>query len=83
MSQNYSKYALYLLPLHKLVFIVLFTLCRYCQVGNAVAVPVGRALGYALGLAYQRLAGNEPLIKLPSNFSFLTPPIDDIVVLQT
>uniref|UniRef100_M1BL20 DNA (cytosine-5-)-methyltransferase n=2 Tax=Solanum tuberosum TaxID=4113 RepID=M1BL20_SOLTU len=56
---------------------------RYCQVGNAVAVPVGRALGYALGLAYQRLAGNEPLIKLPSNFSFLTPPIDDIVVLQT
>ncbi|XP_059306579.1 DNA (cytosine-5)-methyltransferase CMT2-like [Lycium ferocissimum] len=55
---------------------------RYCQVGNAVAVPVGRALGYALGLAYQRLAGNEPLIKLPSNFSFLTPPIDDIVVLQ-
>lgn len=55
---------------------------RYCQVGNAVAVPVGRALGYALGLAYQRLAGNEPLIKLPPNFSFLTPPIDDIVVLQ-
>ncbi|KAJ8538742.1 hypothetical protein K7X08_030038 [Anisodus acutangulus] len=55
---------------------------RYCQVGNAVAVPVGRALGYALGLAYQRLAGNEPLIKLPPKFSFLTPPIDDIVVLQ-
>ncbi|KAF3642124.1 DNA (cytosine-5)-methyltransferase CMT2 [Capsicum annuum] len=55
---------------------------RYCQVGNAVAVPVGRALGYALGLAYQRLAGTEPLIKLPPNFSFLTPPIDDIVVVQ-
>ncbi|XP_070048219.1 DNA (cytosine-5)-methyltransferase CMT2 isoform X2 [Nicotiana tomentosiformis] len=55
---------------------------RYCQVGNAVAVPVGRALGYALGLAFQRLTGNEPLIKLPPNFSFLKPPIDDIVVLQ-
>nr|ALF12303.1 chromomethylase 2 [Nicotiana benthamiana] len=55
---------------------------RYCQVGNAVAVPVGRALGYALGLAFQRLTGDEPLIKLPPNFSFLKPPIDDIVVLQ-
>ncbi|CAN4076084.1 unnamed protein product [Withania somnifera] len=55
---------------------------RYCQVGNAVAVPVGRVLGYAFGLAYQRLAGNEPLIKLPPKFSFLTPPINDIVVLQ-
>lgn len=67
---------------YKYFFIVFFIWCRYCQVGNAVAVPVGRALGYALGLAFQRLTGDEPLIKLPPNFSFLKPPIDDIVVLQ-
>ncbi|RDY09025.1 DNA (cytosine-5)-methyltransferase CMT2, partial [Mucuna pruriens] len=43
---------------------------RYCQIGNAVAVPVARALGYALGLAYRRkLSGNEPLITLPPKFS--------------
>ncbi|CAH9132941.1 unnamed protein product [Cuscuta epithymum] len=51
---------------------------RYCQVGNAVAVPVGRALGYALGIAFQRLCGDEPLIKLPPNFTFLQPSIDKI-----
>ncbi|ONI05789.1 hypothetical protein PRUPE_5G024100 [Prunus persica] len=42
---------------------------RYCQVGNAVAVPVARALGYALGLAVRKLSGNEPLMTLPRNFS--------------
>ncbi|KAK7360619.1 hypothetical protein VNO77_02626 [Canavalia gladiata] len=42
---------------------------RYCQIGNAVAVPVARALGYALGLAYRNLSGNEPLITLPPKFS--------------
>ncbi|CAL9028724.1 unnamed protein product [Prunus brigantina] len=42
---------------------------RYCQVGNAVAVPVARALGYALGLAVRNLSGNEPLMTLPRNFS--------------
>ncbi|GKV21739.1 hypothetical protein SLEP1_g31691 [Rubroshorea leprosula] len=43
---------------------------RYIQVGNAVAVPVARALGYSLGLAYQGLASNEnePLLKLPAGF---------------
>ncbi|KAG5099593.1 hypothetical protein JHK82_044645 [Glycine max] len=42
---------------------------RYCQIGNAVAVPVSRALGYALGLACRKLNGNEPLVTLPSKFS--------------
>ncbi|KAB2047277.1 hypothetical protein E1A91_A13G033900v1 [Gossypium mustelinum] len=42
---------------------------RYIQVGNAVAVPVSRALGYALGLAYQGVVSNdEPLTKLPPRF---------------
>ncbi|OMO86031.1 C-5 cytosine methyltransferase [Corchorus capsularis] len=41
---------------------------RYIQVGNAVAVPVARALGYALGLAYQGRAGDEPYTKLPHGF---------------
>ena len=41
---------------------------RYIQVGNAVAVPVSRALGYTLGLAYQGRTNNEPLFKLPPKF---------------
>ncbi|XVE56455.1 hypothetical protein DITRI_Ditri04bG0011200 [Diplodiscus trichospermus] len=41
---------------------------RYIQVGNAVAVPVSRVLGYALGLAYQGVASDEPLVKLPPRF---------------
>ncbi|KAK9020151.1 hypothetical protein V6N11_054643 [Hibiscus sabdariffa] len=36
---------------------------------NAVAVPVCRALGYALGLAYRVfVSSDEPLMKLPSRF---------------
>nr|XP_011465070.1 PREDICTED: DNA (cytosine-5)-methyltransferase CMT2 isoform X1 [Fragaria vesca subsp. vesca] len=42
---------------------------RYCQVGNAVAIPVARALGYALGLAVHKSSGNEPLLTLPPKFS--------------
>ncbi|XP_020227440.1 DNA (cytosine-5)-methyltransferase CMT2 isoform X2 [Cajanus cajan] len=45
---------------------------RYCQIGNAVAVPVARALGYALGLAYRKLSGDEPLMTLPPKFSHST-----------
>ncbi|XP_047057529.1 DNA (cytosine-5)-methyltransferase CMT1-like [Lolium rigidum] len=42
---------------------------KYIQVGNAVAVPVARALGYSLGLAYQgKFHGDQPLFKLPGNF---------------
>ncbi|KAL3497951.1 hypothetical protein ACH5RR_040683 [Cinchona calisaya] len=55
---------------------------RYSQVGNAVAIPVGRALGYALGMAFQKLSGDGPLMTLPPNFSFLRPVNDEIVVLQ-
>lgn len=42
---------------------------RYCQVGNAVAVPVARALGFALGMAYRKLSGDEHLLTLPPKFS--------------
>ncbi|KAK6274454.1 hypothetical protein POUND7_004163 [Theobroma cacao] len=45
---------------------------RYCQVGNAVAVPVARALGYAMGMAFQKQSGNEPLMTLPPKFSLRT-----------
>ncbi|OMP03392.1 hypothetical protein COLO4_10449 [Corchorus olitorius] len=41
---------------------------RYIQVGNAVAVPVARALGFALGKAYKGLAGDEPVATLPQGF---------------
>ncbi|KAL6982395.1 DNA (cytosine-5)-methyltransferase cmt3 [Sarracenia purpurea var. burkii] len=41
---------------------------RYIQVGNAVAVPVARALGYALAMAFQGSSGEEPLFTLPKKF---------------
>ncbi|KAL5789117.1 hypothetical protein ACOSQ2_004005 [Xanthoceras sorbifolium] len=41
---------------------------RYIQVGNAVAVPVGIALGYTFGLACQGLSDEQPLTKLPFKF---------------
>lgn len=47
-------------------------ICRYRQVGNAVAVPVGRALGYTLGMAVQKLTGDKPLMTLPPKFSHST-----------
>ncbi|XP_038685024.1 DNA (cytosine-5)-methyltransferase CMT2-like isoform X2 [Tripterygium wilfordii] len=45
---------------------------RYRQVGNAVAIPVARALGYALGMAFQKQGGDEPLMTLPQGFSHST-----------
>ncbi|GAB2217639.1 hypothetical protein Droror1_Dr00000842 [Drosera rotundifolia] len=41
---------------------------RYIQVGNAVAVPVAMALGYAMGNAIQQLSGDEPLTIVPLKF---------------
>uniref|UniRef100_A0ACD5VBH7 Uncharacterized protein n=1 Tax=Avena sativa TaxID=4498 RepID=A0ACD5VBH7_AVESA len=42
---------------------------KYIQVGNAVAVPVARALGYSFGQAYQgEFHGDQPLFKLPRKF---------------
>ncbi|KAL1205566.1 putative DNA (cytosine-5)-methyltransferase CMT1 [Cardamine amara subsp. amara] len=41
---------------------------KYIQVGNAVAVPVGVALGYAFGMASQGLTDDQPVIKLPFKF---------------
>ncbi|KAL5724632.1 DNA (cytosine-5-)-methyltransferase [Ranunculus cassubicifolius] len=45
---------------------------RYRQIGNAVAVSVSRALGYALGMALLKSSSSgdqEPLITLPPKFS--------------
>lgn len=42
---------------------------RYMQVGNAVAIPVAKALGYELGLAIQRKSSSSHVVKLPSDFS--------------
>ncbi|KAH0455874.1 hypothetical protein IEQ34_015906 [Dendrobium chrysotoxum] len=41
---------------------------RYIQVGNAVAVPVSRALGFALGRAFQGKGADDPTFTLPANF---------------
>ncbi|KAM7507279.1 hypothetical protein LguiA_017732 [Lonicera macranthoides] len=50
------------------------------EVGNAVAVPVARALGYALGRAVRKLSGAEPLMTLPPKFAFQRAPIDEIFI---
>ncbi|KQJ98774.1 DNA (cytosine-5)-methyltransferase CMT3 [Brachypodium distachyon] len=43
---------------------------KYIQVGNAVAVPVARALGYSLGQAYQgEMESTGPLFTLPASFT--------------
>ncbi|KAL5856338.1 hypothetical protein ACOSQ3_003796 [Xanthoceras sorbifolium] len=44
------------------------TSTKYIQVGNAVAVPVGIALGYTFGLACQGLSDDQPLTKFPFKF---------------
>ncbi|KAF3510205.1 hypothetical protein F2Q69_00004774 [Brassica cretica] len=42
---------------------------KYKQVGNAVAVPVASALGFALGQAFQgHTSGSDPLFTLPEGF---------------
>ncbi|KAK2973205.1 hypothetical protein RJ640_024492 [Escallonia rubra] len=56
---------------------------RYCQVGNAVSVPVARALGYALGMAFRKLSTDGPLMTLPPKFSSQRSPIDEIVELNS
>lgn len=47
---------------------------RYCQVGNVVAVSVSKTLGYALGIAFGKLSGDEALMTLPPGFAFHVPP---------
>ncbi|KAH9611748.1 hypothetical protein KSS87_012087 [Heliosperma pusillum] len=43
---------------------------RYIQVGNAVAVPVARALGYSLALASLGAIDDKPVMVLPVGFPF-------------
>ncbi|XP_057478976.1 DNA (cytosine-5)-methyltransferase CMT2-like isoform X3 [Actinidia eriantha] len=50
---------------------------RYRQIGNAVAVPVARALGYTLGMAIRKQTGSDPLRTLPPKFTFQQCPSDD------
>lgn len=40
-----------------------------------MAVPVARALGYALGLAFQGTIGDGPTFRLPHRFPLILPPI--------
>lgn len=47
---------------------------RYRQIGNAVAVPVSRALGYTLGMAMMKQGGDDPLTTLPPKFSLSYMP---------
>ncbi|KAI3878529.1 hypothetical protein MKX03_023979 [Papaver bracteatum] len=42
---------------------------RYTQIGNAVAVPVGRALGYTLRLAIEKTSDGGQVVALPPSFS--------------
>ncbi|KAI3876618.1 hypothetical protein MKX03_013320 [Papaver bracteatum] len=41
---------------------------RYMQVGNAVAVPVGKALGFSLAKAVNKTSGSEQVFELPPSF---------------
>lgn len=49
---------------------------RYIQVGNAVAVPVARALGYSLAMAFKGQSGTEPLLILPERFPEASVPVN-------
>ncbi|XP_047939640.1 DNA (cytosine-5)-methyltransferase CMT3-like [Salvia hispanica] len=55
---------------------------RYIQVGNAVAVPVARALGFSLALALRGLSQNEAVMSLPEDYPMMSdvasPAIDMI-----
>ncbi|XVF46005.1 hypothetical protein PTKIN_Ptkin02bG0253400 [Pterospermum kingtungense] len=46
---------------------------RYMQVGNAVAVPVATALGYAFGLACQGLSDDDESLMILSSFQIVLP----------
>lgn len=46
---------------------------RYIQVGNVIAVPVARALGYAFSSACQGSSGiSEPLFRLPPKLPYIS-----------
>lgn len=49
---------------------------RYIQVGNAVAVPAAKALGYSWGLALSGKATDGPLLELPKGFVYSSEPIE-------
>ncbi|WJX25975.1 DNA (cytosine-5-)-methyltransferase [Trifolium repens] len=51
---------------------------RYMQVGNAVAIPVARALGYSLGLAFQGASVDGPLYALPDKFPMIGRQISSV-----
>ncbi|KAL4585179.1 hypothetical protein LXL04_009794 [Taraxacum kok-saghyz] len=55
---------------------------RYIQVGNAVAVPVARALGYSLAMSCNGNAGSEPVFSLPPKFPFVQPAVASPSIVQ-
>ncbi|KAL8529092.1 hypothetical protein ACS0TY_006528 [Phlomoides rotata] len=55
---------------------------RYIQVGNAVAVPVARALGYSLARSLRGLSEDDPLFTLPDDYPFTKDVSEPAVVTQ-
>ncbi|KAK9052038.1 hypothetical protein SSX86_028666 [Deinandra increscens subsp. villosa] len=53
---------------------------RYIQVGNAVAVPVARALGYSLAMSCKGIATEGPVFVLPKNFPTLEAAASPLTV---
>ena len=47
---------------------ICYLIIRYIQAGNAVAVPVAHALGYALAIASQGFWNDDPLFTFPPKF---------------
>ena len=41
------------------------------QIGNAVAIPVARALGYSLAMSCKSTESEEPVFSLPKKFPIL------------
>ncbi|PWA63751.1 Bromo adjacent homology (BAH) domain-containing protein [Artemisia annua] len=44
---------------------------KYMQIGNAVAIPVARALGYSLAMSCKCTASEEPVFSLPKKFPII------------
>ena len=81
MTLSYTKRALIIHENAKLGFPDYYKLGgpvkeRYIQVGNVIAVPVARALGYAFSSACQGSSGiSEPLFRLPPKFPYISKSV--------
>ncbi|GER36970.1 cytosine-specific methyltransferase [Striga asiatica] len=55
---------------------------RYIQVGNAVAVPIARALRYSLALAIRGLSGEGPLLTLPDEYPIVKDLPSPVILME-